>query len=281
LKSIRDEINLFFISDIHHAQDASNESLLIEDLKDKPQNRFILGVGDEVDSISRADHRHKLEDLKEKFTTKKVYPHLITAEVNDLSNIYSKYTTPDEWLGHCSGNHPLILTEQTQIDPVMMMCDKLNHRYLGYSAFVPLSIDPGNHRRVSCMIMCHHGFGGGGARKEGSGVNAYVDHALRFEGWDIAVYGHRHDRWVRTIPRIAPQGAGYSVRSPWVRAVDRIVTQCGTYLRTLSHAEYPTYAERAGYPPRPIGCVKLKIGIKRDGSHHQDHQTLKVISSNV
>jgi len=265
---------------VHHAQDASNEDLLIEDLKDKPPNRYIIGVGDELDSISRGDKRHKLEDLKDKFANKKTYPRLITAEVDDLCNIYAKYTNKDEWLGHISGNHPLVLCEESQIDPVMSMCEKLGHRYLGYSAFVPLSIEA-KSRRVSCMIMAHHGFGGGGARKEGSGVNAYVDHALRFEGWDIACYGHRHDRWVRTIPRIKPQESGHLIRSPWVRAVDRVVLQCGTYMRTLSHSEYPTYSEKAGYPPRPIGCVKLKIGIERFREVERDNVSLKVISSTI
>lgn len=233
-----------------------------------------------MDSISRADHRHKMEDLKEYFTSKKIYPHLIQAEVDDLANIYAKYTNKDEWLGHISGNHPLVLTEQTQIDPVMSLCHQLGHRYLGYSAYVPLSIEIGMGR-VRCMIMAHHGFGGASARKEGSGINAYIDHALRYEGWDVCAYGHRHDKWVKTVPRIRPQEPGRTSKSPWVRAVDRLVLQSGTYLRTLSHSDYPTYGEKAGYPPRPLGCVKLKVKMHREQGEGRDNLILKVVSASV
>jgi len=253
---------------------------LIEDLKDKPPNRLIIGIGDEVDSISRADHRHKLEDLKPKFASKKAYPRLITEEYEDLANIYAKYTNKDEWLGHISGNHPLILCEKTQVDPVMSLCKELDHPYLGYSAFVPILIDASG-RRISCMLMCHHGFGGTNARKEGSSLNAYIDHALRFEGWDIAAYGHRHDKWVKVVPRIKPQESGFAKRSPWIRAVDRVVLQCGTYLRTLSHSDYPTYSEKAGYPPRPLGCVKLNIGMDRVREGGRDNISLRVKSCSV
>lgn len=131
------------------------------------------------------------------------------------------------------------------------------------------------------MIMAHHGFGGANARKEGGSLNAYIDHALRFEGWDIAAYGHRHDKWVKVIPRVAPQESGNSVKQPWVRAIDRTVLQCGTYLRTLSHSDYPTYSEKAGYPPRPLGCLKLKIGTTRNCKGGRDTYTIKVISTSV
>ncbi len=165
------------------------------------------------------------------------------------------------------------------VDPVERLCVLLNHIYLGYSAFVPIIIQYG-HSSLSFMIMAHHGFGGANARKEGAGVNSYIDHALRYEAWDAAFYGHRHDRWVKTVPRIRPQQGGNHKKPPWIRAVDRKVCQCGTYLRTLSHSKFPSYAEKAGYPPRPIGCLHLKIGIDRIREEGKDNIKLEFRGSN-
>lgn len=279
LKSIKEEINLLCISDVHHAQDASCEKTLIEDLRKPLQNRLIIGIGDELDSIARADRRHKLEDLKEKFRKKEVYPRLIDAEKDDYAKILSKYTGPHEWLGHCSGNHPLAMTEYN-VDPVESLCTKLAHPYLGYSAFVPIVLQ---YRTacLGCMILAHHGFGGTNARQEGSGVNSYINHALRYEGWDIALYGHRHDRWSKVVPRIQPQAGGHTTKPRWVKSIDRLVCQCGTYMRTLSHGEYPTYSEKAGYPPRPIGALTVKFGIDRDRKDGRDNISLRFLNSSL
>jgi len=219
-----------------------------------------------------------MEELKDKFITKETYPRLADAEIEDYAEILGTYTKPEEWLGHISGNHPLVMTEYG-VDPVERLCMMLKHRYLGYSAFVPLNIQYG-HTIISCMILCHHGFGGGGARKEGSGLNAYVDHALRYEGWDLALYGHRHDRFSKTISRIKPQSGGVKVNPGWVRAVDRKVAQCGTYMRTLSRSKYPTYAEKFGYPPRALGCLIERIGICRDRTDGKDYMAIRFLGSN-
>ncbi len=254
--------------------------MLVEDLKDQPTPyTYFLGVGDELDSIARSDKRHRLEDLKDRFTSKKVYPKLIQAEAEDYAEILNAHTKPEQWLGHITGNHPYAMTEHN-IDPIQYLCTILKHPYLSYSAFVPLTIESGGHT-LSFMILSHHGFGGGGARKEGAGVNAYIDHALRYEAWDLAVYGHRHDRWVKTVPRISPQAFSGPAKTLWVRAIDRKVCQCGTYMRTLSHGDYPTYSEKAGYPPRPLGCIKIRFKVTRENLEYGKRQfVIKWLGSN-
>jgi hypothetical protein len=166
------------------------------------------------------------------------------------------------------------------MDPIERMCALLKHTYLGYSAFVPVFINVHGNTSLSLMIMAHHGFGGGTARKEGSGLNAFIDHAMRYEGWDLACYGHRHDRWSKTVPRIKPQEGSNGKKPAWVRAIDRKVCQCGTYLRTLSHSKYPSYAEKAGYPPRPTGCLHLRIGVRREREDGRDNIQLEFRGSN-
>lgn len=273
-----EEIHLVCVSDVHHGQEASSEGKLIEDLKEPHPNRIIIGVGDELDSISRADKRHKIEDLKDRFTTKKVYPRYIDAEREDYENILRKYTKPEEWLGHCSGNHPLVMTE-TNTDPVATMCVNLRHKYLGYSAFVPVVIDY-KSARVNFMIMVHHGFGEGNSRKEGAGLNAYIDHALRHDGWDLALYGHRHDRFSKIIPKIAPQFGGKKRDTLWIESTERVVAQSGTYLRTYSNSEYPTYSEKKGYPPKTVGCLVLRYRVIRPKSNGITNLQVEYLGSN-
>ena len=131
------------------------------------------------------------------------------------------------------------------------------------------------------MLMCNHGFGGSGARYEGSGINSYIQHAMRYEGWDIALYGHRHDRWVMTVPRITPQVVGgNTIRPQWIEATEKQVCQCGTYLRTLSRGVYPTYSEKKGYTPKPLGALILKIGIDRIKKGNRDNIRLRFYGNN-
>lgn len=240
-----------------------------------------MGVGDELDSIPRSDQkRHKMEDLKDRFLDKKVYPRMIEAEAEDYARIVSTCTKPEQWLGHISGNHPLAMT-QHNYDPTQYMCGLLKHTFLGYSAFIPMQITYSKNHTIPLMIMAHHGFGGANARKEGGDVNAYIDHAMRYEGWDIAVYGHRHKKFSVPVLRIKPQEGGSHGKPAWVREVEKRVCESGTYLKTLAQGTMPTYAEKFGYYPRPLGCLSLEIGLKRHRDGGKDNYTLRFVSANV
>ena len=279
LKSLTEEIHLLCISDVHHAQDSSSEEELIKDLKEPRPNRLIIGIGDELDSICRADKRHRIEDLKDRFTHKHVYPRLTDAEIEDYGAILEDLSKPEEWLGHISGNHPYVMTAYNT-DPVGRLCDMLEHPYLGYSAFVPVVFDCCG-QRINFMIVAHHGFGGASSRKEGASFNSYIDHALRYDGWDLALYGHRHDRWAKIVPKIAPQFGGKKKSPLWLKAEDRVVAQCGTYQRTLAHGVMPTYSERMGYTPKPIGALVLRYKFTRGRNKDMDREArLEYLGSN-
>jgi hypothetical protein len=281
LKSQTEQFQISFISDVHHAADASDENRLIEDLQDRPKGVqcFFMGVGDELDSIPRCDlKRHSPSTMKSKFLANNVYHRCIDAEVEDYAEIINKFTKPEEWLGHITGNHPNAMT-QHNTDPTQYLCNLTKSQYLGYSAYVPITIECGG-RRTRFMIMAHHGFGGG--RTEGASFNAYIAHALRYEEWDLALYGHRHDRWIKSVPRIRPQSHGKQ-HHPWVQDIETKVAQCGTYLRTLSHVDdgkIPSYAERAGYNPRPLGCLKVRVGLARSKFNGEEHLSARILWSN-
>lgn len=249
------------LGDIHLSQKASDTDRFIEDLKERPTDKtFFIDLGDSMDSIGGTAHKYfNPKSMKDEILLAEVPP--LNAERDMLIDILKTYTKPREWIGHFSGNHPLMLLSNG-LDLMQDVCSQCGHTYLGYSAFVPIYIDNPSHHMVSIMILGHHGFGGGGQRWEGSGVNSYIQHAMRYEGWDIALYGHRHDKWVKPLAKIWPYAHSSGKRD--VREDIRVIAQCGTYLRTLSKTVYPTYSEQKGMTPRPLGCIDIQFKVVQE-----------------
>lgn len=254
------------LGDIHHGSSDSDEDAFISDLKDRPCGKTIyISLGDSLEGIGPAHKYYSPQRIKPKFRTSN--QPILDQELDDLVSIISEYTKPSEWLGHISGNHPLFVL-RNGVDLTANLCVRLGHRYLGYSAFVPIWLrvprnKKNNTAHVTLMLLVHHGFGGAGARWEGSGINAYISHSQRYLDWDVALYGHRHSKWVIPAPVIQPY-LNIKTGSRWVKDRSRVIAQCGTYLRTLSKDEYPSYSEMGGMTPRPIGCVNIMFKVSRE-----------------
>jgi hypothetical protein len=267
-----------FIADIHIGVRDQDEDLFIEDLKSRPcRKTYFLDLGDSIDGMGP---KHKY------FNPNKIKPELwqsdkpiLEAEKDAFVKIIKKYTKPEEWIGHISGNHPLFSLDNG-LDLSAQICAELGHKYLGYSAYVPLRIYQDSNIKTwkPLMILAHHGFGGSGARWEGSALNAYIQHALRYGAWDIAAYGHRHDRWLKVLSVMDPFYNNVSGER-WVKDSERIVLQAGTYLRTLSHGPLPSYSEKRGMSPRPLGCIALQMCLSR--METGEHRELKIKYLNV
>lgn len=251
-----------FVADVHFGLKDQDEDLFIEDLSKRPcKHTYFLDLGDSVDGMGP---RHKY------FNPNKIKPELwqsdkpiLESEKEAYCRVVKKFTKPGEWIGHLSGNHPLFCLDNG-LDLTMQICSELNHRYLGYSAYIPLRITEAKspNAYMVLMILAHHGFGGAGARWEGSALNSYISHALRYCSWDIAAYGHRHDRWIKVLSVMEPYFNNKN-GDRWVKDSERIVLQAGTYLRTLSHGVLPSYSEKRGMSPRPLGCVSLQMCLTR------------------
>jgi hypothetical protein len=257
------------LGDIHHLLKESSEDKLIQDLTTRTTDKTLfIDIGDNLDSIGGAAHKYfspsRVKERMFSYTDRDGNPMpLLNAEVEDLCNIIAEHTKPSEWIGHLSGNHPL-MQMQNGIDMCQFMCQKLGHRYLGYQAYVPIELKMSGGHNFTLMIFVSHGFGGG--RTEGAGWNAYINHSARYSDWDIALYGHRHLKGVMPLASIKPYINQRTGRR-WVKEETKLIAQTGTYLRTLSKTVYPTYSEKAGMNPRPIGCVSIPISLRR---HDED-----------
>jgi hypothetical protein len=254
------------LGDIHHLLKESDEGRLIQDLTTRTTEKTLfIDLGDNLDSIGGAAHKYfspmRVKDrMFARLDEQKNPMPLLNAELEDLCDLFSQYTKPSEWIGHCSGNHPL-MQMINGIDLCQAMCLRLKHTYLGYQAYVPIDIQMSGNHRFQIMLFVSHGFGGG--RTEGAAVNAYVNHAASYAGWDIAMYGHRHQKWIMPFVRMNPYQNQKTGRK-WVKEEQTLICQTGTYLRTLSKTVYPTYAEKGGMKPRPIGCISIPITIRRE-----------------
>lgn len=258
LESETEEIVIRCFADIHFGLKASDAERFQHDLRERPGKRtYFIDLGDSLDSIGGVAHKYfNPRNLKEEILLGPKPP--LQMERDMLIDIIKANTDKDEWLGHLSGNHPLFLLPNG-LDLMQDVCSQLEHTYLGYQAYVPIQFNLGT-KRFTFMIFASHGFGGGNQRWEGSGMNAYIQHAMRYEGWDVALYGHRHDKWIKEIVRISPRSVS---GKRWVKEEIKIIAQCGTYLKTLSKDVYPTYSEKAGMTPRPLGCVDIRFRITR------------------
>lgn len=268
--SLGEPIHLRMLGDIHHLLQDSDEDRLISDLRNRPGDKtYFLDMGDACDAIAPAHKYFSLHRIKNKFKIQDAP--LLDAELQDLAGIISEWTSPEEWIGHLSGNHPLFLLNNG-LDICQNLCSLLGHRYLGYSAFIPVVLTFGKGKEYSLMILAHHGFGGGGARTEGAAITAYTNHARNYTGWRIAVYGHRHQKGIWPLSVISPH-VNLRTGERWIKDEERYLCLSGSYLRTLSDSEYPSYSEKGGMNPRSLGCVTLSFKISRESGHEGAEQS--------
>jgi hypothetical protein len=60
----------------------------------------------------------------------------------------------------------------------------------------------------------------------------------------------------------------------WVKDEIKLICQTGTYLRTLSNSPWPSYSEKKGMSPRPIGCISIQFQIH----HRLDEEKKRTLS---
>jgi hypothetical protein len=110
----------------------------------------------------------------------------------------------------------------------------------------------------SIIINTAHGFRAG--RKEGSKHNNMGDMFSWCEA-DIIVRAHSHSLFMVPGPvRLGP--------NPTMTKLVKKQTfygQSGSYLKTLDVSDYPCYAEKAEYPPLPMGNAQIHVHIENEG----------------
>ena len=100
----------------------------------------------------------------------------------------------------------------------------------------------------------HHGWGGG-TRSDGGNINKYMRTLARYD-YDIGIFGHTHQGWTITTPRISSESKGLYRR---LTQKKQITGNVPSFLKTLSDDENPTYSEIKGYFPVLMGWIEIQI----------------------
>lgn len=254
-----EEFTLIPIGDVHTGAAACEKSRFVSLLKKhgRAKNTYLIGVGDYADCIVAKDHK--------RFRPSAIDPEMLAGnvaqedwidlEINWFCTQFEVYVDLDKLLGFGSGNHEDAILKYHSTDPTKRIAQRLKTEPLGYTWFYHLNFKREGRGYQRLTLYGHHGFGGG-TRTEGGSMTRYCRHAERIHA-DICLYGHDHDCWIKPIVEVDSSKGK-------VGEVQKLVVDCGTFLKTFSDGDVPTYSEQAGYPPRNLGCPVIEITTPTD-----------------
>lgn len=250
-------------SDLHYGAAACEKNRFINMLKQwgRNKNALLIDNGDACDCIIAHDHK--------RFRPSTIDPELIFGivpqedwidqEVNWYCQQIETHVAGAAFLGIASGNHHDKILQYHSTDPTKRIAQRLRTECLGYSYYFHLNFKREGRGYQKLIIYGNHGFGGG-TRTEGGSMTKYCRHAERMRA-DICLYSHDHDCWIKPVVDVDSRGGQVS-------EVPKLVVDTGTFLKTFSTTDVPTYSELAGYPPRQLGYPVLEIRTPAPDSPH-------------
>ena len=218
-----------------------------------PQTYLIL-MGDIFDAIIPSDgKRFDPAEIDPKYLQDNPSM-MLNHAINDCISEIMPYK--DQLLGIVTGNHEYQYLRRYGINLTQLMCDKFECRNLGMSFLMKVLLK-NKHKAGkvrSFVIYGHHGFGGG-SRTEGGGLTKYERTIKQYDA-DVYCFGHDHDTWSKKIPRL-----GINVNGG---IVDKSLTMlcCGTFKKSLSDNEIPTWEESKGFGPKNLGGRVITVTVK-------------------
>jgi len=240
------------IFDVHLGATACDERAFKSFLEDSDENTYFIGGGDLIDSIVATDIRYR----KSSDST------IGDAIIDEQIKRFVKYLKPyqNNIIGIGTGNHEDTITKKCGTNPSKRIAESLNVPFLGLSGLIRLimSDKKSKGRGRTIIIRYHHGYGGG-SRTQGADLTKYSKDMAYWDA-DLYLYGHVHRKQTDTVPRLGLVGDRL-ISKPKVLCI------CGTFLKTYTNNEDPTYSELKGYPPVEIGGVVAQIKI--DKNHYR------------
>lgn len=246
--------NLYPIGDIHLGSLHCDRKLLEATLAEIAADPYALwiGMGDAIDGIVPTDKRFSANEIDPQFL-----PHLQRiAEYQ--RDVFVEYFEPikDKCLGLIEGNHEHTVLTRHYMDVTRQAAKTLEVPFLGSAAMIRLGFQrmDGSGRQIkgrNFMIYAEHGSGGG--KKSGAKINNIEELSRSYDA-QIYLRGHVHQRIVTRGSRVfmTTSGRPAPVITPQVFALT------GSYLKSIHDGE-DSYANRSGFLPTDLGCVKLAL----------------------
>uniref|UniRef100_A0A6M3Y335 Calcineurin-like phosphoesterase n=1 Tax=viral metagenome TaxID=1070528 RepID=A0A6M3Y335_9ZZZZ len=239
------EIKILPIFDIHLGNVSCDKLALKKDLATVDKNTYIIGGGDWLDSIIVADRKRYRKSADDSA------PHeddIVDQQIEEMYDLVKDYKK--QIIGLSTGNHEDTITVRCNTNPIKRLCKMLDTPFLSYSSLLKLSFSENNARGRTVIVRTHHGWGGG-SRTMGADLTKYSRDVGCWEA-DIFLYGHVHKKQNDRVPRLGLSGLQLISRP-------KIMVICGTYLKTFTKSDSPSYSEKEGYPPTEIGASLITI----------------------
>lgn len=224
------------------------------------KNAYFLGMGDYHDFASTSE-RLILENPALHESTKENFETMIITRLEQFAKEID--FMKGKLIGLIEGNH--YWKFQSGITTTQKLCEMLDCKYLGVSAFVSLVIMPkvnGRSKQMNLHVFAHHGKAG--ARTVGGSLNK-VEQMGQIAEADIYLMAHDHRK---------SSGFASKLRlstTPALKLHQRkqLYARTGSFLRGYE-PERASYIADACLPPTDLGVVKIELTPKRDQSGKND-----------
>lgn len=239
------------IADVHLCAAACDEKAFIKYLAESDEYTRFIGIGDMVDSIIVSDTKRyrKSGDMTRD-------DDIVDEQVDRMVSILEPYK--DRILGLGSGNHEDEIAKRHGTNPAKRICKALEVPFLGYSFLYRLTFSINKSRTRRIIIRGTHGWGGG-SRTQGGDLTKFSRDVAYYDA-DLFLYGHVHRCQYDEFPRLGLSGE----KKLQLYANPKKLVLCGTFLKTLSDNDTPTYSEVKGYPPVKIGSPTITLKPRRE-----------------
>lgn len=266
-----EEIKLIPFGDIHRSAPLCHEEKWKEFLvvAKKEKNAYFLGMGDYDDLMSASERSAAVRSEYHESTIQTLeglYKRTTDKLVSEISFMRGRL------IGLLEGNH--FMQFQNGTTSTQRMCDALECRYLGVSAFIRLSFKcPTRGGTQAFDVWAHHGKGA--SRLVGGSFNRVQQMAEAAEA-DLYLMGHDHKRGALPLNRLRLNGSGASL-SLSNRKV--YLGRTGSFLRGYVPGER-SYVADGMMNPCDLGVVVYTLTPRRIKTNWEDRLEID-ISANV
>jgi hypothetical protein len=224
----------------------------------KERNAPIIDIGDFFCAMQgKYDPRRNYDNLREEHKGED-YLGLLLDTAEDW---FAPYASQFAVIG--TGNHETAILKNNGLDLTRQLARKLRRSSGkdwpfagGYGGYVKLSVRPSGNTLRSILVKYYHGSGGGGPVTKG--VIQTNRRAVFLPDADVVVTGHIHEQWLVTMVR------------------ERVTRKGTISLSNQYHVSVPTYKDEydkgeggfhieRGRPPKPLGCVWMKLTPRQVG----------------
>ena len=217
----------------------------------KLDNAYFINLGDFNDLILPND----LKRYKPSVQSNRGYDDIINREIDETIDLINSQPNA-KWIFWGTGNHEDELEKRHYFNMPKAVAQRLNIPLGLYTGLLVINIKrPKVYGSKYLILAYHHGAWGG---VEIAGITGAYRYFSRFQGWDLACYGHNHEAIMKIFP-IAKLKDNLELES-----VNRVVFATGGWLlQAKQNKEGISYSERKGHPIAPITCPLIKIWYDR------------------